>query len=36
MFGGVDELSTCLATDIGFTENCADCWAEGKSLKLKP
>lgn len=36
MFGGVDELSTCLATDIGFTESCADCWAEGKSLKLKP
>ncbi len=35
MFGGVDELSTCLATDIGFTGSCADCWAEGKSLKLK-
>ena len=28
MFGSVDELTSCLARDIGFTLPCAHCWAE--------
>ena len=27
MFSGIDALSSCLHTEIGFTEQCAQCWA---------
>ena len=35
MFGGVDDLSQCLSTDIGFTHNCATCWAEDINCSKK-
>ncbi|KAL9188112.1 hypothetical protein ACHAXT_006490 [Thalassiosira profunda] len=28
MFQGIDGLQQCLETDIGWTSNCARCWAE--------